>query len=58
MDKIQCGGSPQQQHMHNHEQQHNDGSVINGSIGLFDPPDDGGDDPEEAMFRNKIISVR
>ena len=29
-------------------------SIISGSTGLFDLPADGGDDSEEAMFRNRM----
>ena len=42
---------PTSQMQHQSQQ---DGSIINGSTGLFDLPADGGDDPEEAMFRNRM----
>ena len=46
----QIGGQTQS----NYEHQHSDSSIISGSTGLFDLPADGGDDSEEAMFRNKM----
>ena len=36
------------------QQSQQDGVIISGSTGLLDLPADGGDDPEEAMFRNRM----
>ena len=44
----------QQQPMQQQEQQHSDGSIISGRVGLFDLPADGGDDSEESLFRNHM----
>ncbi len=41
--------NPQQE-----QQPQQDGAVISGGTGLFDLPADGGDDPEEAQFRNRM----
>ncbi len=44
-----------QQHSSQEQQQsQSDGSIISGGAGLFDLPADGGDDPEEAQFRNRM----
>ncbi len=43
-----------QQQPQQEQQPQQDGSIISGGTGIFDLPTDGGDDPEEAQFRNRM----
>ncbi len=46
---------PMQQLQTQHSQQpQSDGAIISGGLGIFDLPADGGDDPEETQFRNRM----
>ena len=53
---IEVLNAPSHQEQSSQEQQQpqQDSTFISGSTGLFDLPADGGDDPEEAMFKNRM----
>ncbi len=36
------------------QEQHQEGAIISGGLGIFDLPANGGDDPDETQFRNRM----